>query len=319
MRKTSPFKKFKYRLLLWSLVLLAPFFTWVFWSETHPSTEREVRLQMHEWLEVQFPEQMSLEDGWHGMHTKHTTDALQPIGVVLIHGLDEPGNIWQDLLPQLQALDLNVWEFHYPNDHAVDMSANYLAEQWPSLPKDVDLVLIGHSMGGLVAREFVSKHRHPVSETELVDGASVKSIILIGTPNNGSEWARMRGFLELRDHLTLNNERHLDAFSGLRDGTGAAKLDLRPGSEFLETLNQRAWPSQVETHVIAGKLLDLDDMIGDGVVPLDSALLPDGAASEVVLDASHRGLLVRLMPSQDTPPAIPIILEHLKHLIDAGA
>jgi len=109
MLKINPFKQFKYRLLLWSLVLLAPFFTWVFWSETHPSAEREVRLHMHEWLEVQFPEQMSLDDGWHGMHTKHTAEAPQPIGVVLIHGLDEPGNIWQDLLPQLQDLDLNVW------------------------------------------------------------------------------------------------------------------------------------------------------------------------------------------------------------------
>lgn len=318
MLKINPFKKFKYRLLLWGLVLLAPFFTWVFWSETHPSAEREVRLHMHEWLEVQFPEQMSLDDGWHGMHTKHTAEAPQPIGVVLIHGLDEPGNIWQDLLPQLQDLDLNVWEFHYPNDHAIDFSASYLAEQWSSLPKDIHLVLIGHSMGGLVAREFVSKYRHPVTEPKSVDGASVKSIILVGTPNKGSEWARMRGLLELRDHLTLNNERHLDAFSGLRDGTGAAKLDLRPESEFLEALNQRPWPSQVEINIIAGKLLDLDDMIGDGVVPLDSALLSEEADTSIVLDASHRGLLVRLLPSQETPPAIPIILEHLKRLMQTG-
>ena len=50
---------------------------------------------------------------------------------------------------------------------------------------------------------------------------------------------------------------------------------------------------------------------------LDSARLPDGA-EPLILDASHRGLLVRLLPGDPEPPAIAPILATLRQWAAAG-
>ena len=78
-------------------------------------------------------------------------------------------------------------------------------------------------MGGLVARDFVGRWRHPVEVEPQVAGASVCGVILVGTPNHGSEWARLRVWLELRDFFATAPQRQLVLFHGLRDGTGAAR------------------------------------------------------------------------------------------------
>ena len=72
------------------------------------------------------------------------------------------------------------------------------------------MVLIGHSMGGLVARDFVSRWRHPIGPVQGapgIGGPSVAGVILVGTPNAGSEWARLRVWLEVRDHFASPAQR----------------------------------------------------------------------------------------------------------------
>ncbi len=134
---------------------------WTLWAEQHPQDDLRLRVLVHDQLDDWFPDLMAPDDDWHGLHRQATgdTDALQ---VVLIHGLDEPGGIWDDLLPALAAAGYAVWEFRYPNDQGVDRSAEYLAKHWPTLDPSRPVALIGHSMGGLVTREFVSRWRHPV-------------------------------------------------------------------------------------------------------------------------------------------------------------
>jgi hypothetical protein len=169
----------------------------------------------------------------------------------------------------------------------------------------------------------------------------VSGVILVGTPNQGSEWARLRVWLELRDQFLTGQGRRFSLFAALRDGTGAAKIDLRPGSDFLLGLNARPWPDLVPVLAIEGRLLappdlsagldaaaaevgsddlrrrlrdwwsSIGDSLGDGVVSLDAARLPDGA-EPLVFDASHRGLLVRLLPGDPEPPAIAAILATLR-------
>jgi pimeloyl-ACP methyl ester carboxylesterase len=260
---------------------------------------------------------------------------------VLLHGLDEPGTIWDDLAPALGRAGFEVWELRYPNDQGIDRSAAFLAERWLGLPADRPAVLIGHSMGGLLTREFVSRWRHPVGQAARVQGPAVSGVILVGTPNLGSEWARLRVWLELRDQFPTVAGRRFSLFAALRDGTGEAKVDLRPGSDFLQELNARSWPDSVPILAIAGQLLDqpagltagldaasaecksgalrrrlstwwsgIGAELGDGVVALDSARLPGGPPPRVV-NASHRGMLVRLLPGDPEPPAIAPILETL--------
>jgi hypothetical protein len=196
-------------------------------------------------------------------------------------------------------------------------------------------------MGGLVARDFVSRWRHPVGSPPLVEGPTVAGVILVGTPNGGSEWARLRVWLELRDHLASPSARPLDLAAGLRDGLGEAKIDLRPGSDFLRALNARPWPVGVPVFIVAGRLANLvaeqvahlksavvaagaedlaphvdhwdtaaGDALGDGLVSLASARLP--GIEPLVLEASHRGLIRRSFSDSPEPPAIAPILAILR-------
>ncbi len=315
---------------------------WTGWAEDHPREERRLRVLVHDRLEQWFPEEMAPDDGWYGLHPRET-GARPPHStrVLLLHGLDEPGTIWDDLAPALGAAGFEVWELRYPNDQGIDRSTAFLAERWPEIPLGSPVVLIGHSMGGLLAREFVSGWRHPVGQPPRVEGPAVSGVILAGTPNHGSEWARLRVWLELRDQFPNGRGRRSSLFAALRDGTGEAKIDLRPGSDFLQALNARPWPDSVPVLLIGGQLLgpsehlsagldaasaecrsgDLDrqldawwsgmgEGLGDGVVTLESLKL-SGAPPPIVVDASHRGMLARLLPGDPQPPAIAPILAAL--------
>ena len=327
------------------LVWLSPFVlvvlavtAWTWWAEEHPRDERELRVRVHELLDEQFPERMRLPADRIGFEplTEKTVDSPD---VILLHGLDEPGGIWDALAPALRAAGWNPRAFRYPNDQAIDRSANLLAEHWHELPAEQPVVLIGHSMGGLVIRDFVSRHRYPVDGFHGARGAAVKGVILVAPPNRGSPWARLRMWLELREFLARLGEADFSPFVPLQGGTGAAKVDLRPGSAFLDELNARPWPADVPVRIIGGRLTQgeadfpqrMEDLaeqvgvdgvsdefranleavgagLGDGVVPVSSLPLPE-APPPLLLDASHRGLLVS---DNGEPPAIAPILAILR-------
>ncbi len=324
-------------LALAALLLLGG--SWLLFTENAPEAERELRVQTQERLETWFPEAMSLPEELQGFQPRSQQfSAEQPPQVLMLHGLDEPGGIFDELAAALDARGINGWEFRYPNDQAIDASADLLAEHWAGLPTDHSIILLGHSMGGLVIRDFVSRWRHPADQAPQVLGPTVRGVILVGTPNQGSDWVRLRVWLELRDLATEIAAGRFSLFAGLRDGTGAAKIDLRPDSAFLNELNARAWPETVPIRIIGGLIEeataamrenltalaeDLADeeaaesldrwwqeageQIGDGVVPVDS-LAFEPAPEPLLVPASHRGLLVTLLADSDPPPAIePII------------
>jgi len=346
------FRRLAYIALVGALLGIGSTALWIGWAETHPQTERELRLAWRAQLEAWFPVEMAPSPRDHGLFRRDAGDlSSPPLAVVLVHGLDEPGDIWDDLVPQLRAArtDKNtplcaVWELRYPNDQAIDRSAAFLAERWPALPAETPVVLIGHSMGGLVIREFVSAWRHPVEAEPRVRGASVQMACLVGTPNHGSEWARLRCWLELRDHFPDDRDREFSLFASLRDGVGTAKIDLRPGSEFLDSLNARPWPEAVELRLIAGRVMrddrfadgfaslmermpdgrreviqrwwdGLDGDFGDGVVTMESVTLP--GVEPVVFAASHRGLLRQSAVEPGEPPALKPLLEWVREAISA--
>jgi len=285
---------------------------WSGWAERHPQQERHLRSQMQEQLETRFPRAMQPPGSGYGIFRRITgVDAAHRPGVLLVHGLDEPGGIWADLLPVLGAAGFDTWEFLYPNDQGIDDSADLLAASWSELPADQRLVLVGHSMGGLVIRDFVSRWRHPVGFPPRVAGASVQGVILAGTPNQGSDWARLRVWLELRDQWAAGQQSGFSPLGGLRDGTGAAKIDLMPGSWFLDQLNARPWPESVPMRIIGGVLLESTPGLGDGVVAAES-LAVSGAPEPIMVGASHRGMLKRVFASDPEPPAIPHIMDLLE-------
>jgi pimeloyl-ACP methyl ester carboxylesterase len=338
------------RLLAAVLIVAGLTGLWIAWSELHPGEERALRALVHDRLDDWFPEVMDIAADGHGLHLRRPADggddgADPPAGVgrprtLLVHGLDEPGILWDDLAPALAEAGFEVWELRYPNDQGIDRSTDYLADLWPTLPADRPVILIGHSMGGLLARDFVTRLRHPVAGPPRVRGAPVGGVIMAGTPNHGSAWARLRIWLELQEHFRDARQRRFSLFAGLRDGLGEAKIDLRPGSAFLERLNARPWPEAVPRFLIGARVVEppahliagldaaaaeigsealrlglhawwdsLGNRIGDGAVTIDSLALPD-APPPLIVTATHRSMLRRLGDAGPEPPAVaPIVAQ----------
>lgn len=259
-------------------------------------------------------------------------EAAPPRIALLVHGLDEPGSIWDELAPALRKRGHHVGRFNYPNDQQIAISAAQLGEALRLLRergvRELDLVC--HSMGGLVARDVLTRDAFYGGRAEATEELpDVRRLILVGTPNDGAPLARLRLLTEVREQIARfideGVEGRDDLFRWLDDGAGEAGKDLLPGSEYLEELNARPLPEGVKITVIAGvvspvendrlrswiespagrtilgrerarrvadALADASDTVGDGVVPLDSALL-DGVDDVVRLNDNHRSMLKR--------------------------
>ncbi|MBL8763479.1 MAG: hypothetical protein JNM07_04335 [Phycisphaerae bacterium] len=225
--------------------------------------------------------------GWTDLARSH--EALPERLVVLVHGLDEPGSIWDDLAPALRDRGLRVARFDYANDAPIADSASALLESLRDLHcrgvRRVDLV--GHSMGGLLSREVLT-NPDMYGGRGAADPASgrpsVERLVMLGTPNHGSALARLRGVAEAREHL----ERWISSFAydrtpGVRRGdprlllgflydhVGGAGADLLPDSPFLRGLNARPVPADVSMTIVAARVADPGT--ADAVRLLDSPTL----------------------------------------------
>ena len=274
--------------------------------------------------------------------------------VLLVHGLDDPGWIWKDLAPTLVETGFVVATMTYPNDGPIALSADLFAESLRSLRMlGVERVdVIAHSMGGLVTRDVLTRDVHYDGDAR-GDGElpAIERLIMCGTPNGGSQFARVRVIGEVREHITraLGGRGHL--FGGRVDGNGDAGRDLIPGSDFLRDLNARPPADHVAHTIIAARIVpvtgdhvdrlrgedgeDVEDAgwwrrrwrairigtaklverlvtgMGDGLVTLDSAGL-EGIEDVVEVEGNHASLLSRVAPfGTKDPPAIPIILDRL--------
>ncbi len=251
--------------------------------------------------------------------------ALPDQVVLLVHGLDEPGDVWDDLAPILQSVGHNVARFDYANDQACATSAGELLAALRDLrARGVRRVnIVGHSMGGLITRDALTRGR------EQGEIPAVPRLIMSAPPNHGSALARVRALGEAREQLARwidtqgHDPRLLLGF--LKDGAGEAGDDLLPGSAYLTGLNARPLPAGTGITIITGvvgagveqdlidllaspwvrKVLsaeqvraaeatvkDLATTLGDGIVAADSTRL-DGVEDRVEIKANHRTMLRR--------------------------
>ena len=240
--------------------------------------------------------------------------------ILLIHGLDEPGLVWNQLAPVLMKNGYDVWTFTYPNDGRVEKAAQFLLDELiHGLPRDgKKLIFIAHSMGGLVARSLLSDPLLEANQKkERIPGIS--RLIMVGTPNHGSQMVRFRWITEIRDQVWHWMHTRVSLFHPLLDGAGAAGVDLLPGSLFLSTLNGKTHYPGVESVVIAGewagffpdKMDGWRDVIGDGLVSISSASLGDTPLIRV--PGGHLSMIRNYFWQNDRiPPAIPVILSILQ-------
>lgn len=118
--------------------------------------------------------------------------------VIFVHGLFRPLSLWgasteyfRDVKTELASLSIPMYFPELPNSESIDVRSDALEKALEAVSEN-NIVLIGHSMGGLDCRYYA--HRHP-------DDKRIKIIITIATPHRGSlfaDWVMQDGSLLAR-------------------------------------------------------------------------------------------------------------------------
>jgi len=319
-----------------------------------PEEEKELRREVRKAIESTFPEQAAEVAksfglvSFSGEVTGSVAVTAEALSVVLIHGMDDPGLVWMNLAPALTDEHLNVWKMYYPNDQPIVDSASLFQDELARLKQSgiSEITIVAHSMGGLVSREMLTNPQFSYIENAQHDELPrVTALVMVGTPNHGSEWARYRFFAEIRDQWINVVENGAPILRGFMDGAGEAQIDLRPDSQFLTALNSRPHPEGVRLLTISGivspwedneindflyssfeegtaneaaaLIKSMSDGLGDGLVTVDSSRL-QGVEYRTVL-GTHL-TMIRNLTTESThiPPSIPIIIEFLRQVPDSS-
>ena len=185
--------------------------------------------------------------------------------IVLVHGLWNRGWMMAMLAKRLRTRSHNVRVFSYPTradnlDGHADELHSFLLEN-----KAEELHLVGHSMGGLVILNMLSRH----------DDLPPGRVVMMGTPVKGSGVVQRLSKLPGQDFVF-----------------GSARQDLLKGFQFA--------PAGRETGMIRGtRAFGLGQIAGKQDEPNDGSICVsetelEGLSDTVELAVSHSGMLVSL-------------------------
>lgn len=264
----------------------------------------------------------------------------QKIPVVMVHGLWSSPLTWMEMFNDLRA-DADVrqqyqfWFYLYPTGQPFWISAAQMREQLAQAKQRLDpqdgsramnqMVLVGHSMGGLVSRmqtlesgddywniltdrpfadlKTTPEIRDKVARTVYFHpNPMVRRVITIGTPHRGSEYANdtarrlsrklvrlPSSLMQVTNQIALMNP---GFFHDTKLLTTTTSIDsLAPSSPILPVMLSSRRAPWTTYHNIVG-LVPEESVLGklsergDGVVTYDSAHVED-AASEVTVPADH--------------------------------
>lgn len=263
------------------------------------------------------------------------------IPVVLVHGLMSRPLTWQKTFNGLMAdpairQNYQIYLFRYPTGVPVLYSAAKFRAQLAVLQQELarvgnhdsahHMVLIGHSMGGLVSKmqlvntgdqlwmNVIGSHHSDLALTKEEEAGlrellhfdsnpNVDRVIFICTPHRGSQTAE--GFvgaigrslirlparvLGTAFHLVQGEAPHSPLFIKLvKEGVPSSIDNLSPSSRFVRESTLLPIRRGVHVHSIIGnkKGHELSDpKCSDGVVPYSSSHL-DGVESELVVSSDH--------------------------------
>ncbi len=142
-----------------------------------------------------------------------------------------------------------------------------LLRHWPQPVREV--VIVGHSMGGLVARSAVHHGRAARREWP----RSLRRLVFLGTPHHGAPLERGGHRLDYVMELSP----YVAPFTRLGKSRSAGITDLRYGSITEDEQEFVPLPQDVDCYALAATLGKrrgrvAERLVGDGLVPLDSAL-----------------------------------------------
>jgi pimeloyl-ACP methyl ester carboxylesterase len=290
------------------------------------------------------------------------------IPVLLVHGLWSSPMTWMEMFNDLRSVPVirenyQFWFYLYPTAQPFWISAGQLREDLAKIRDRVDpnhqeraldqMVLVGHSMGGLVSRlqtiesrdefwKLVSDQPFSHVKADPEDRArlekslffhpnpSVRRVVTVGTPHRGSEMSNdltrwlSNKLIRLPDMLDLTKDSVISENKELIRDDRLLRIEtsvdsLAPDSPFFPVMlagNRAPW---VRYHNIVGVLpkKGITGYLangGDGVVAYSSAKMDD-VVSEVTVPAMHSDIHAH-------PRAIlevrRILLEHLHEVYSSG-
>lgn len=253
------------------------------------------------------------------------------IPVVFVHGLVSDPTVWLRMFNDLifdPALSerYQFWAFFYPTSNPIIFSAAELREslRWTREELDPDdrdpalnrMVIVGHSMGGLLTRMMVQRNEGDLMQSWLgvsVDTLdvtedekailkkverfeplpSVKRVVFLAAPHRGAKMAQ--GVIgRYGDKISSTPGYLLEALEGTLETVGLDKKDLPSGidnlrmdSPFMASFNNLPMTPEVPFHSIIGNKKAADTPGGtDGIVAYKSSHLA-GAASEKIVKSGH--------------------------------
>ncbi len=258
------------------------------------------------------------------------------IPVVFAHGLLSNPATWMDMANDLRAIPgfmdhYQVWGYRYATGGPFLYAATVLRRDLARIVATVDpegqdqalrqMVLVGHSMGGLVAKLQVvnsgdrlwraaakrsldqiaadAKTRGELAELFFfAPNTGVRRVVFIATPHQGSPWAsrptgKFAAHLVRSDPADVDRHRRLVAanpgvFSKEIQGRIPTSIDmLESDSPMLRTIRCLPVAPHVRVHSIIGTGRPLPrNGPGDGVVSITSASYP-GSVSQFAVAADH--------------------------------
>jgi pimeloyl-ACP methyl ester carboxylesterase len=259
------------------------------------------------------------------------------VPVVLIHGLWGSPRNWDRMIEDLEAASalrtrFQFWTVHYASGDSIPYSAHVLRQSLRRARRVFDpdgtdtafdrMVVVGHSLGGILARMMVQSGGPqlwqtvcarpidqvlgPIEECRLLQQAffykpvsEVRRVIFIATPHRGSPLAggrlrelgtqlcwRASRFRQAHEVLLSHNQPDMFAHE-FRGHLATSAGELAPGHPLLSRLCDLGMDSSVRSHSIIADLRDPPRPDGtDGIVPYSSSHL-DGVASERLVHGLH--------------------------------
>ncbi len=110
------------------------------------------------------------------------------VPVLFVHGVNGSPHNFEYLINRIDRKSFQPWVYYYPSGARLDVIASHLEQTVMKLERRLGLeklVVIAHSMGGLVSRAFVLKHHTSQGR------ANIPVLITIATPWGGHDAARM--------------------------------------------------------------------------------------------------------------------------------
>jgi pimeloyl-ACP methyl ester carboxylesterase len=250
--------------------------------------------------------------------------------VIFVHGLQETGASWAPMIDSLRddpwiRERYQFWFFSYPSGYPYPYAAALFRRDLDGIkhafPKHKRIVLIGHSMGGMICRLMITDaddkiwrdfFATPPAKTPLASDTrklleqalvfnhrpEVQRVVFISTPHRGSKLAA--GWIgRIGAALVRTPQRFTSIYTSTKPLLIADPVarplnrmpnsvdTLEPNDRFVQAVNKLPITPGIPYHSIMGDRGRGDTPnSSDGIVPYWSSHL-DGAQSELIVNSDH--------------------------------